>query len=701
MHTANKSYQVPESAHKIDKRLYDACLSTRSVSSRIAVNPSLTPGEVWDKLFSHHQQTQTERDIRDVGIGIIPPEEVRKTCLCGKWGPENPSDLFLRIYHDSLCTLNENPACGVVSPSLMGTSGTVPLTIISVIPDIVRHMSNMIVRAEHDVFLATNFWQRSVASKYITDAMKELSRRAGQRGSKVVMKIIYDRGSPKQLFEPHYIVREHEYTDDAVGLPAAHEIPNIELQVMNYHHPMLGTFHSKFMIVDQKMGIVQSNNIQDSDNLEMMVQVEGPIVDALYDMALLTWHGTMSPPLPTHNTPALTAAFSSFGESHARLITPDGTLDGHSALVDPNKMPGREAFGAEAAVDFDARTQDDQRTRRDFSQQRRDSGVDFDDDTGTVSADELSTTTNTIPEHTTDDPNYDTDIAGEVLRVQAAVTAKPGETQAQAISRHLNHTVNKGFPGSAPECEPVDEMTPYIPHAAHEPFPMALVNRWPYGQPNHRSISCPQNAAWLSALRNAQKNVFIQTPTLNTEPLLPAIVEACHRGVEVYCYVCLGYNDTGELLPMQGGHNEMIAHQLYASLSPAAKQHLHYYWYVGKDQTRPIVQEKRRRSCHIKLMIADERVGIAGSGNQDTQSWFQSQEVNVLLDSAAVCRAWIEALRRAQNTHRYGRLDPGDGVWRDGQGREADGAMGVDPGRFSWARGFVGAIKRVQGTGGF
>lgn len=78
-------------------------------------------------------------------------------------------------------------------------------------PDIMRHMSNMIVRAEKEVYLATNYWQNSVASSYITNAMKELSARAGKRGEKIVMKIIYDRGSPKQLFEPHYIVSEKEY----------------------------------------------------------------------------------------------------------------------------------------------------------------------------------------------------------------------------------------------------------------------------------------------------------------------------------------------------------------------------------------------------------------------------------------------------------------------------------------------------------
>jgi phosphatidylserine/phosphatidylglycerophosphate/cardiolipin synthase-like enzyme len=307
-----------------------------------------------------------------------------------------------------------------------------------------------------------------------------------------------------------------------------------------------------------------------------------------------------------------------------------------------------------------------------------------------------------LPEHTADDPHYDDDIAGEVARVQSAVSPHPNETRVQAITRHLNHTVSEGFVGNpAPDCPPTEEYTPYIPHPPHKPFPIALVNRIPYGTPNHGSVVTPQNEAWLSGMRNAKKNVFIQTPDLNAEPLIPAIIEACERGVDVFCYVCLGYNDAGELLPMQGGTNEMIANKLYTTISPPHRQNLHWFWYVGKDQLEPIVAKNPRRTCHIKLMIVDELVAIQGSGNQDTQSWYHSQEVNVMLESRELCKAWIDGLRRNQNTHLYGQVSKEDGIWRDKDGNQAEGVIGIDPGSFSWAKGIVGAVKRVQGTGGF
>ncbi len=125
-----------------------------------------------------------------------------------------------------------------------------------------RHMSSLIVRAEKEVFIATNYWVSSVASAFVTNALKELSKRCGERNSKVIVKIMYDRGSVWQLIENHHEVPEKEYLAKAVNLPPPQDVPHLDMQVINYHRPALGTFHSKFMLVDRKIGVVQSNNIQ-------------------------------------------------------------------------------------------------------------------------------------------------------------------------------------------------------------------------------------------------------------------------------------------------------------------------------------------------------------------------------------------------------------------------------------------------------
>ena len=104
-----------------------------------------------------------------------------------------------QVYHDALCSLEKNPMAGVVSPPVMGGTGVVPLSIVAPLPDLCRHLANCIVRAKHEIFLGTNFWIHSDAATLVTNAIRELSKRAGQEGRKVIMKMVYDRGDPRQV----------------------------------------------------------------------------------------------------------------------------------------------------------------------------------------------------------------------------------------------------------------------------------------------------------------------------------------------------------------------------------------------------------------------------------------------------------------------------------------------------------------------
>lgn len=150
----------------------------------------------------------------------------------------------MQVFNDLLGTLEHDPLANLCSPSLIGSSGTIPLTIVSVIPDIMRHYAQLIVRARSEIFLATNYWENSHSSQIICDALKELSKRVEARsGEKVVVKLMYDRGTPSQVINNHADVKEQDWTKPEVGLPRKDEVPFLDLQVVNYHRPILGTFH--------------------------------------------------------------------------------------------------------------------------------------------------------------------------------------------------------------------------------------------------------------------------------------------------------------------------------------------------------------------------------------------------------------------------------------------------------------------------
>lgn len=62
-----------------------------------------------------------------------------------------------------------------------------------------QHYYDVIIEAETEVFLATNYWEASDSAAKVFDAFIELSKRAEKRGKKVVVKMMYDRGNLKQV----------------------------------------------------------------------------------------------------------------------------------------------------------------------------------------------------------------------------------------------------------------------------------------------------------------------------------------------------------------------------------------------------------------------------------------------------------------------------------------------------------------------
>jgi phosphatidylserine/phosphatidylglycerophosphate/cardiolipin synthase-like enzyme len=129
-----------------------------------------------------------------------------------------------------------------------------------------------------------------------------------------------------QAWENRLRVPEDQYSVGKVRLPAAEEIPNVDLQVINYHRPIFGTFHAKFTVIDRRIALLQSSNIQDNDNLEILAHIEGPIVDSFYDAALLSWGKPLDPPLPLLSSPAINAPIPCHEARSPDLSLANGTV---------------------------------------------------------------------------------------------------------------------------------------------------------------------------------------------------------------------------------------------------------------------------------------------------------------------------------------------------------------------------------------
>ena len=630
------------------------CNEHLTLSRAVAVKPDVTPGDHVKQQWGHFPRDY--KNDPEKYRQLLTDEDIEKARGCGKWGPTNPSPLFLRAFADAIGCLESDPMGGMVSPSLMGTYGTCPLTVIAPLVDIIRHVSNLIARAEKEVFFVTCTWAPSVAQRLVTNALLELSARAEKRKQRVVVKIMFDQVGLGNAFDPHQLIKPSAWHDSPIFLPRPENIPWVDLEVMGLHKLPLGTLHCKFCVVDKKIAAVMSNNMEDNANMEMMCHLEGPVVDSIYDTTLMTWNKTLTPvpPLAKDSAPAMNQA---------------GSIEG--------KEDGRTQ--AQIAHDGEA--------------------VAYQHPTGV--------------EHTPEDLHWDRNTADETTRMQACYSCKPGETRLQAANRQLNLAVKSPIAPTGPEIQDGDEMTPYITTLTEAPAPMAIVSRSAYASIDHVNVDVPQNEAWLSLIRNAKESIFIQTPDLNAKPLLPALKAALERGVQVTYYVCFGYNDAGEMIPGQGGTNEQAAQRLIESIyqyppageaqmgsRPSARDRLRVYYYVAKDQSMPIHQSSHTRACHIKLLIADNAVGIHGSGNMDTQSWYHSQEINVMIDSPEIMNKWRVGIERNQNTNKFGEARGDDGVWRDVNGDPGEGYTGDLHGIKGLVHGVWGMYKKGKATKG-
>ncbi|GFZ43593.1 hypothetical protein JCM24511_01313 [Saitozyma sp. JCM 24511] len=653
-----KPHHVHHRASKDEQLEHDSATGTESkgigkLLEKLHLRKASTDESVRDETGQKDKDRKNPAADQWEAMRLLTQTELDEIRGCGQWGGSKPGELFLNIYAQALLTMEDNPINGLVSPPLAGATGVVPLSIISVIPDIIEHHADIIVRAEHEVFLATNFWEASGSAQTIVDAMKELSRRVIERkGKKIVFKLMYDRGNPSQVINPHQAVDVKTYTGDKVKLPAPEEIPGIELEVQNYHVPPVGTFHAKYMVVDRKIAILNSNNIQDRVNVEMMTHIEGPIVQSFYDLALLSWSSAFHPPLPLLASPPsypspLTKDSFHFGQAHP-LVSTKGDLES-------NAIKARQTLAEHHA-----------------------------------STEQANDGQSMVPKKEV----WDADDTAEADRVDDQFGS------ADAITQHLNTgTKIEGTDKNAPANAAA--FTPVILHSPHDPLPMALVNRAPRGKPGHGDTFVPQDQAFLAGFKFAKKSVFVQTPTFNATPVVEAALDAVRRGVLVEIYADLGFNDEGELLPFQGGTNEMVASYMYDHLTQSEKEKLKIYWYTGKDQLTPLNAKDKSRNCHVKLMLADSELIIQGNGNQDTQSWFHSQEVNVLIDSPLLAGEIRSAIDANQNTKFYGLVDPKDGIWRDKEGKELAGQKPPPKGPLKSLVGVKGAIQRVRGEGGF
>ncbi|WFD42403.1 hypothetical protein MPSI1_001046 [Malassezia psittaci] len=641
-------------------------------------------------------------------------EFVRKQYKYATEAEGGPGELYLKLLADCMLPLTSSPLSNVVSPQIMASTGVVPLSIFSTGPDIIQHYYECIIEAKQEVVLLTNYWQQGKNVDKIASAIRELNRRTAERNTnKIVFKLMWDRGpqTVADLFRSRKEVPPNKWKQN--GLPSPEELTHIDLEILNYHRPLMGTFHAKLLLVDRSLALLNSINIQDRPNLEACVHLEGDIVNAVYDHALISWGLKLHPSLPCLDKPTSPAV------SEQAFVLPQLTDERLQQLsrgalhqlkeedietVRQEHIPMRvqladlvDSMMSARANATDAQSQKNQESTPDSENAARRAAAVWRKKARDSQQKAQEPSSSLLPGHLKEgalrflgkdsssswnvqrtrldamrsselDPSFAAQLLGRITRSLdfANNSQVSGELRPEKIEQSKGGWEAQNLMGLL-------DFQPVIVHAPHKPVPMALVNRRPFGTPGHSDIKNPQAAAWLAGFRYAQRHVFIQSPTLNAAPVKAAILGCVRRGVRVELWLDLGFNDKSESMPFQGGTNEQVVSQLFKLLrqdGQGKEQLLEVYWYTGKDMDRPLNAVRKQRNCHVKFAAFDGRVAILGSGNQDTQSWFHSQEINVMVDSKQIVSEWTTGLRRNQSTSIYGRVDATTGIWSGKQGNQ-------------------------------
>ena len=246
------------------------------------------------------------------------------------------------------------------------------------------------------------------------------------------------------------------------------------------------------------------------------------------------------------------------------------------------------------------------------------------------------------------------------------------------------------------------------------PLIVGNVGRYAEGRRRRKEATVnPQNSAFKAVMKNAKSHVNIVSPSLNSYEFMELIVETLGRGVDVNFLLSKNYQDYNKYY-QQGGTNsdavswirkkwmKLVSNKTKTSvnliteiqkemLKNEAKKakgqrkrigDFNLTWFVtrggnisGKEKGKRYKYSTRFREKfwnhnHTKFLSADNQVTIVGSANIDEQSWYNSRESNIIIDSYELTRSWCRKTFKIDfmKGRKWGRkFDASEACWFNSQ----------------------------------
>jgi len=144
------------------------------------------------------------------------------------------------------------------------------------------------MKAEEEVLICTFIFsiKNSPSAAEITRAVKELNEKAQKRRKKIRVYIVIDTlGSAFFSHERPSLLsvlrRRNEVAPERYALPKKKDVPWLDFHVKNYHRGLLGAVHSKMMLIDGRISLLGSKNMDGDTPMEFMFAMEGSVTMAM------------------------------------------------------------------------------------------------------------------------------------------------------------------------------------------------------------------------------------------------------------------------------------------------------------------------------------------------------------------------------------------------------------------------------------
>ena len=178
----------------------------------------------------------------------------------------------------------------------------------------------------------------------------------------------------------------------------------------------------------------------------------------------------------------------------------------------------------------------------------------------------------------------------------------------------------------------------------------------------------PLNHAILRLLDMSQGDIYMQTPNLTSAAVVEELLEALQRGVDVtvvtsknmmlleqlvtagtttlFClqsFIRRYLQRRAARAPRANGAGGEDVVDLEAQDALLGRLRISYYRPRPQGPSAPQSAEEPVQS-HLKLTIVDGQYTVLGSGNMDRASWFTSQELGILFQSAGFAKTVRESV---------------------------------------------------------